>query len=471
VLDGAPRAFGPERWGLDFVPGRGLTLEGLALHELLERWGSPLHVVHAAKLRDNARRFLAVPEGCQAGCEVFYSYKTNPIGGVLSTLHELGLGAEVISPHELSLAERLGVPARRTIYNGPGKSDESLRFAMERGIEIINCNHHEEIARVARIARDSGRRARIGIRVSTGDGWSSQFGVPIEGGKALAAFAEARATGVLDVVGVHAHRGGMLSSEPELRRFITPILALTDELEQKLSLRLEILNFGGSLGTPTVRGLSPRDRRVNQTLQRELRPPDADRALSIERYLEVLVTSVERYFAKTARPRPRVFVEPGRAMTGDSQMLLSKTLTTKSTEGSTFLVLDAGINLAESARSEYHQLFSINRFGEPRTRVHTVVGPICSPMDTLYPAVRLPALAPGDSVAIMDAGAYFVPFATSFSFPQPAVIWIEQGQASLLRRRETFDDVQLCDVPVGSRLDERRTANPSSGTDDHLSIK
>lgn len=446
ALDGPTQNFGPERWSLTDVLGRGLTLEGIALHDLLTEWGSPLHVVHAAKLRENAKRFLGVPEGCEGGCEVFYSYKTNPVVGVLRELHRLGLGAEVISPHELWLAERLGVPAKRTIFNGPGKSDESIRIGIERGIEIINCNHREEIARVAGIARAIGKRARVGIRVTTDAGWSAQFGVPMKGGEALSAFAEARSTEGLDVVGVHAHRGGMMHSEGDIRGFVEAILSFTDRLLKELSLHVEILNFGGSLGTPTVRGLTALDRRMNQTLQRDVSLPDADGALSIERYLEILVGSVERHYRNAGHARPRLFVEPGRAVTGNSQLLLASVLTTKSAGGGIFLVLDAGVNLAETARNEYHQLLPVNRFSEPRDRVHTVVGPICSPMDTLYPAVRLPALAPGDSVAIMDAGAYFVPFSTSFSFPRPAIVSVDGGKVSLLRRRETFDDLQLCDV-------------------------
>jgi diaminopimelate decarboxylase len=149
-------------------------------------------------------------------------------------------------------------------------------------------------------------------------------------------------------------------------------------------------------------------------------------------------------------------------------MLVARVLTTKATQGTTFLVLDAGINLAESARSEYHQLFPVNRCSEPRSDVHTVVGPICSPMDTLYPAVRLPPLAPGDSVVIMDAGAYFVPFSTSFSFPRPAIVSIDGGKPTLIRRRETFEDLELRDVVSGQG--EQRSETPSRA-DDHLSIK
>jgi diaminopimelate decarboxylase len=112
---------------------------------------------------------------------------------VLKLLHEQGVGAEVISPYELWLAKQLGVPAERTIYNGPAKSDDSIRDAVERRIQVINCNHREELPRVAQIARQLGVRARVALRVNTSVGWSGQFGTPIQGGEALAAYREALA--------------------------------------------------------------------------------------------------------------------------------------------------------------------------------------------------------------------------------------------------------------------------------------
>jgi diaminopimelate decarboxylase len=134
-------------------------------------------------------------------------------------------------------------------------------------------------------------------------------------------------------------------------------------------------------------------------------------------------------------------------MTSDAQFLLASVVTTKRAAETTYAVLDAGINLAESVRSEYHQLLPVNRYGEPATRVHTIVGPICSPGDTLYQAIRLPELQPRDSLAVMDSGSYFVPFATSFSFPRPAILLINAGREQLLRRAEQFEDLVAYDQP------------------------
>ena len=452
---GAAAELPPSRWRLTHDGARGLCLDGLALHELLETWGSPLHVVDAAALAHNAAAFQTPLAGSGRRCEVYYSYKTNPIPGVLRFLHDRGVGAEVISPYELWLAMRLGVPPERIVYNGPAKSEESLREAFGRGLLLVNANHREEIPVFARIARECGRRARVGVRVVAPGGWAGQFGVPIAGGQALRAFQEALASDSLEVVALHAHRGIQIRTAEELDAFVGAVLAFADELHARLGLELEILDFGGSLAIPTVTPIGARERRMNQTFLRPLAPPSPEATLSPERYATRLLKLVEAHYGARGREVPRVFVEPGRALTGNTQMLVARVLTTKEgsdgAEGADHAVLDAGMNLAEGARHEFHQLFPVNRYGEPPAQTYTLAGPICSPADVLYPAAALPALRPGDSLAIMDAGAYFVPFATSFSFPQPAIVMVQGGTATLLRRAESFDDQVALDDAYGSR--------------------
>ena len=434
----------PEYWGLRRSIDGKLSLDGLELESLGREWGFPLHIINAARLRDNARRFLAVPAGQPAGCEVFYSYKTNPIPGVLRELHAAGLGAEVISHYELWLARELGVPPERIVFNGPGKSEEAIREAVAAGIQIINCNHREEIAVVARVAERLGRRPRVGIRVTVGEGWSGQFGVAAPGGLALDAYREALASPHLDVVGLHVHRGGMIRSRAEAEGFVDAVLAFANELHARLGLTLEIINFGGSLATPTVDHLSARDLRLNRTFKRDLPPVDPATAMPIEEYTSTVVRKVAGFHASRGRPRPRIFLEPGRSVTGDAQMLLASVMSIKDEHGSSFAILNAGINLAESCRSEYHRLLPA---GPPRgpERTYTVVGPICTPGDTLYWAARLPELSPGDPLVIMDAGAYFVPFSTAFSYPRPAIVMVDGGSVRQIRRAEAFADVISCD--------------------------
>jgi diaminopimelate decarboxylase len=442
-----PALLTPGRWGLTEELQHGLALQGLPLEELARKWGSPLHVVDANALRANAERFQR-PNGVAAGCEVFYSYKTNPVPGVLRMLHDQGIGAEVISHHELWLARNLGVEPDRIVFNGPGKSVESIREAIGMGVQIININHAEEVQRVAAIARQLGRKPRVGLRVSTGHGWAGQFGTPVHGGAAIRAFQDAVSSGVLDVVGLHAHLGGMIHDRQTLLRAVNSVIEFVEQLEVQLGLSLEILNFGGSLATPTVHHVRPLDRRLNQTFHRELPESDPDRSLSIEDYVTTLVATVRARYAQRGRLVPRIFLEPGRSMTGNTQMLVASVISSKQVSDANYLILDAGINIAESVRNEYHKIFPVRGWAETASEIYTLVGPICSPADTLLFAWHAHRMAEGDALVIMDAGGYFVPFSTSFSYPRPAIVMVDGGADTLIRRAERFEDLICCDQPL-----------------------
>src|SRR5690606_17707874 len=198
------------------------------------------HVVHAEALRRNARAFLETDDGGQP-CEVYYSYKTNPIGGVLRLLHDEGIGAEVISEYELWLAFRLGIDPARIVYNGPVKSDASLKEAVRRRIRLINANHREEIARIGALAQSLGQRPVVGVRISTNASWSGQFGAPIATGEALEALTEAFRHPHLDTRALHVHFGAPIRSEAQLTSLLEETLEFAETARQTLGFELELL--------------------------------------------------------------------------------------------------------------------------------------------------------------------------------------------------------------------------------------
>ncbi len=142
--------------------GGSLARHGTALADLVERFGSPLHVIDGVGLE----RVRPPTPSARGGADVFFSYKTNPVPGTLRILHAAGIGAEVISPYELWLAMRLGLPGERLIYNGPAKSPESLRIAVEHGVAAINANTSSELELLRAAALAAGRAANVGLRVT-----------------------------------------------------------------------------------------------------------------------------------------------------------------------------------------------------------------------------------------------------------------------------------------------------------------
>lgn len=434
----------PEQWGLTVTPSGDLAFDGISLASLRKKWGSPLHVVLAGRLRENVSQFLAINDGGRSRAEIYYSYKSNPVPGVLQFLHGHGIGAEVISEYELWLALKLGVPADRIVFNGPAKSVAAIRDAVARDLLLLNVNHREEIDIVASAARELNRRPRIGVRVAASSGWGGQFGLPAW--QAFAAIKQVHESGVLQLSAIHCHVGGMMRSAPQVLAYVGEVLALADRVRDELGIELPMLDFGGSLATPTVAGISELDRKLSVALQVPVPAPEPDATIGIREYVRCVVERVEGHYAAAGRPCPRIFFEPGRAMTGNAQILVASILSLNSADPELrWAIVDAGINLAEPARSEFHQILPASRMHDARTLSYRLAGPICSPGDVLSWSTRLPELAVGDALAIMDAGAYFVPFSTSFSFPRPAIVMVDGPEVHLLRRAERFEDIIALD--------------------------
>lgn len=448
-----PRVDGiaPGTWDLRVGPDGGLWRADCSLEQVARELGTPLHLVDGVALDRRAAEAVGASASVQGdGPVVSYSYKTNPVPGVLSRLHAHGIGAEVISPYELWLARRLGVPADRIIYNGPAKSPASLREAVSAGVWMINANSPGDLEAIGAGAREVGRRARVGLRVALPSMWGGQFGLPDDaGGQPVAAVRRALADeSTFDLVGLHFHRGFGLRRAADLEGYVREVLAFVDGLEAATGWWPGILDVGGSLTTATVAGIDSTDYRLNRAFGSDLAPPDPTGHLTVGEAAALAHRVVGVHAAARDRPAPTVVLEPGRGLTGDTQLLLTTVLDVKEVGGQRYAVLDAGTNIAEPTSGEYHQVLSVTAPSAPRPHPYRLVGPICTPADVVYNNWRLPDLAPGHVLAIMDTGAYFVPFATSFSFPQPGIaLQTADGGVEWLRRPETFEDLVDRDGP------------------------
>jgi diaminopimelate decarboxylase len=425
----------------------GLQWRRAALKNLAENFGTPLHVMSFSKLEKNARAIFNSAEADRL--DVFYSYKTNPVPGILRRLHALGIGAEVISAYEYDLARHLGVDPGRIVFNGPCKSREAIARAIHEGVGLLTANHFEEIDLIATLAEKAKRKTRAGIRIETGTGWAEQFGSSMREGTAMAAVEKVKNSPHLDLVALHCHRGGTMRSLRDVQQFVDPVLAFADAAYQKFGLNFEILNLGGSMPSPTVKDLGAYEQRLNQTFAKPPLAPNVGETLTPAQYRSLAIELVTEHFKRKSRPIPKIYIEPGRAMTSNTQLLLTRVQLEKKTKESHYLLLDAGINHAESTRSEYHELFHVTANNDARTHLYVCAGPICSPGDVLYPNVALPETRVGDVLAMMDSGAYLVPFSTSFSFPQPGIVALDaDGNSEWIRRPETFQDMRQRDVGV-----------------------
>jgi diaminopimelate decarboxylase len=254
----------------------------------------------------------------------------------------------------------------------------------------------------------------------------------------------------IELRGLHFHRGLTIRDAATMERYVRSILEFCDELRAVTGWHPAVLDFGGSLASPTVSGIPPRQYRLNRALGCDLLPPDPADCLSVAGASTIASAAVDEHFAARGLPPPKAILEPGRSLTGNTQLLLTTVVDVKDDGELVHAVLDAGINIAEPVRSEYHQLFSVSTPALPATTSYRLVGPICTPADVLYHNWRLPPLEPGHVLAVMDSGAYFVPFSTTFSFPKPAIVLLDGSDVVPLRRREEYEDIVAFDDVSGN---------------------
>ena len=444
-------AIAPAAWGATIGDSGNLVIGGVDVADLARDYGTPLHVVNHSRLIADYERFESSFKSLYPNIAIGYSYKTNPLPGVISALHAAGALAEVISHFELWLAIELGVPAERIIFNGPGKTRDAIEFAAHHGIGMINVDGISEVDEIARAARSAERKQNVGVRIITSVGWSSQFGLSISSGNAMEAFRRIRQHNHLLPTGLHLHLGTGIRDVAIYLRAVREMLEFARAVRSELGIHITQLDLGGGFGVPTVRPFTEWDTRLILN-GRPPAPVDVAAAARPDDYARGIIELMQKYYPTNADRSPTVILEPGRAITSSSQCLVLRVLAIKEDRsGVRNVILDGGKNIAMPPGYEWHELLAVTGAADARDSCYNFYGPLCHPGDLHFRSKTFRTLEAGDLVAIMDAGAYFIPNQMNFSNPRPAVVMVRDGQTVLLRQRESFQDIVRLDERSDSR--------------------
>ncbi len=461
----------PELWGLERRAGR-LTLDGHDLTELADCYGTPVHVASARILRERVAEMQRGFVGYDGEVRIHFSYKTNLVAGILRILHASGARAEVVNGYELWLAQRLGVAAEDIVFNGPNKTDDELRAALQADIGLLVVDGLGELERIAKLAEELGTIARIGLRVcpdvvprrmntsSLTGSRKNQFGLDLRSGELRLAVKQAVASPRLKLRGLMAHIG---SGIHDLRAFSAAVDRLLRAHVEAIALGAEpdLLDLGGGLGARLSREFTTVEMLAYLGLGRLPRPPAPAPEDHYDRYADAICSAVRRGCVRRGLELPTLILEPGRALVSDAQVLLLSVGAVRERAGvGRFAMTDGGAMTASMMfLSERHQVFLANREAEDDGRT-SVFGALPSPMDVVYRNLPCPQLSRGDLLAVMDAGAYFTSTSTNFGGPRPGVVLLDGAQARLVRRPETFED--LARVELDLALDSERPVRLAS---------
>ena len=438
---------------LSSEPGAGLRIEGVAAEELAAAYGTPLHVISGARLRDNYRRIRdAFAARWAPGVNVYFAIKSNPALAVRRVLSQEGAGGDCLGVPELQASLIAGTRPERLVLNGNDKSDEAIELAVRCGIRI-NIDDLDEVGRVAAIARAAGGVVPVGIRTKPERGALesrasemmplsvgayaelSKWG--LEPDDAVAAAAAIRSHPELRPAGVHYHLGRHLS-EPEMFAGMAPGLAeLLARLDAEAGWAPRSLTIGGGF----TQGRDP-----------FFRKPDAAGGwprvddcfvAPIEEFADAVCKALREALSRRGLPLPVLGLEPGRYITASAGLTLTRVGTVKRGRDRTWVMVDAcgtHLGLSRSPR-DAHAVITAGGDAVTEELVCDVVGPLCV-IDVIMEQAPLPAVGRGDLLAVLDTGAYADGEASNAnSIGRPAVVLVEGARADLIRRRETFADV------------------------------
>ena len=400
-----------------------LEIGGCDTIELAREFGTPAFVVAEDDLRARARAFREALSERHGDGDVLFASKAFPCTAVYRTLAEEGLACDVASGGELYLALRAGADPTRIYLHGNAKSEAELREAMAAGVGHVVLDSVDDLERCDRLALEAGRRQAVLIRVtpdvagdthaaiSTGQA-DSKFGFSMS--DAPAAIERARAGAGLELVGLHCHIGSQLMALDPFRSAVRAIAGLGD---------FEVYNVGGGLGVAYTG---------------DQHPP------AIGEYVEAVAEAVDEHLG----PGKRLLIEPGRALVANSTVTLYTVQTVKRNV-STWVAVDGGMsdNLRPMLYDAPYEALIADRPAAAGTEPCRLAGKHCESGDVIVDEVALASPAPGDIVVTPVTGAYCYAMANNYnSVPRPPVIFCRQGQARLVVRRETYEDLAGRDV-------------------------
>jgi len=404
---------------------------------LLKAYGSPLYVVREDVLRRDYRAFAAAFLAPEIDTRVAYSYKTNYLPAICSILHEEGAMAEIVSGMEYELARALGVPPGEIVFNGPFKTKEELERALGEGA-LVNVDNFGELDAVERVASGLARPCQIGIRVNFRYGaapWT-KFGFNNANGECHAALSRIARHPQLELEALHNHSGTFLLVH-EVYRKAAEVLVAIARMAREMGLEPTTADLGG--GFPSANRLKP---------EYDL-PGGSNRASDyLHPYGENIIGELRR--AKDLfGGRPRLILEPGRAVVDASTELLATVVAAKDIVGrGKALVADAGVNLVPTACWYDHGIGpteqGMNGSGGALEPVN-VYGPLCMQIDVLRERALLPPLKIGDPIVIANVGAYCHTQSMQFIQPRPATVLLGPDGPEVIRRRETWRDIFALD--------------------------
>ena len=395
-----------------------LFIDEVSLEDIAKEYGTPVYVYSGSKLKENLKGYLS---SIREKDKICYSVKSNSNIHLLELLADLGSGFDVVSGNELRKCLEAGAKPEDIVFSGVGKTEEELVMAIKENIFSINIESEEELDRIIKTAKDLEKKAQCMIRINpdisseshpyiqTGLK-TSKFGILREGIDSIVE--KASKSRLINLKGIASHVGSQIFNKELIFENLNLLIEIANNLIRQ-GHALSYIDLGGGLG-------------ISYQEERELKPREV---------LEEVISRLEPL-------NLNLLLEPGRSISGNTGVLLSKVEYLKKTSDLNFAVIDSGMNdlLRPSLYQAWHNI-SVVATNNQKELSYTVVGPVCESGDT-FGEDRILSLDEDSILAIHDAGAYGHVMSSNYnSRLRPPEILVEGQEIKVIRRRETFEDL------------------------------
>ncbi|MBP2240737.1 diaminopimelate decarboxylase [Cytobacillus eiseniae] len=423
-----------------------LEIGGVDTVKLAEQYGTPLYVYDVSLIRERARGFKKAFDDSGVKAQVAYASKAFSTIAMVQLAEDEGLSLDVVSGGELYTAIAAEFPAERIHFHGNNKSKEELEMALQHEIGCIVVDNFYELELIQSICETINKTMKVLLRVTPGveahthdyittGQEDSKFGFNLQNGQAEKALLQALEFNRIELLGLHCHIGSQIF---ETTGFIVAAQKIFDKLNEwknTFAFESKVLNLGGGFG---------------------IRYTNDDHPLQAAQYVSEIIAEVQKQVEKYEMQMPEIWIEPGRSLVGDAGTTLYKIGSRKEIPNiRKYVAIDGGMsdNIRPALYQAKYEAVIANKVLAETEETVSIAGKCCESGDMLIWDIPLPKSNSGDLLAVFCTGAYGYAMANNYNrIPRPPVVFIENGEAKLVVRRETYEDLIQMDLSIKAKI-------------------
>ncbi|MFC4182643.1 diaminopimelate decarboxylase [Saccharococcus thermophilus] len=425
-----------------------LEIGGVDTVELAKEYGTPLYIYDVALIRARARAFKDAFRRHGVKAQVAYASKAFSSIAMVQLAEEEGLSLDVVSGGELYTAIQAGFPPERIHFHGNNKSREELMMALDHGVGCIVVDNFYELELLEQLGKQYGKTIAVLIRVTPGveahthdyiltGQEDSKFGFDLNNGQAEQALERALSSSSFSVLGIHCHIGSQIFETTGFVLAAQKIFKKIAAWKEAYGFVPAVVNLGGGFG---------------------IRYTKEDDPIPVSEYVDQIVSEVKKQVSEQNIAMPEIWIEPGRSLVGDAGTTIYSIGSRKDVPNVRhYVAVDGGMsdNIRPALYEAKYEAVLANRVLDEENEIVSIAGKCCESGDMLIWDLPLPKAKPGDYLAVFCTGAYGYSMANNYNrIPRPAVVFVENGEAQLVVKRETYEDLVRLDLPLKTKVNK-----------------